>query len=64
MIPPRDPKEAHTDSARSYDLAIATMREREIRLGNIKPLPTNADECRWAQEGPLVDVIRTVRRRV
>lgn len=62
MIEPRDPKEAEDDSARCYSFAIASMREREIRLGNIKPIPTNAEECRWAEEGLPVEVLETVRR--
>jgi hypothetical protein len=40
-----------TDGARSYDMAIAILREKQIRAGNILPNPHNPEETRWASEG-------------
>jgi hypothetical protein len=40
-----------SDGARSYDLAIAILREKNIRAGWIQPNPHNPEEVRWASEG-------------
>lgn len=44
-----------TDGARSYDMAIAVLREKQIRAGNILPNPDNPEERRWAEEGRRED---------
>ena len=35
------------DAARCYELAYATIREREIRAGRIKPSPDRPWELEW-----------------
>ena len=44
-----------TDAARSYDFAIAVLREKNIRSGRILPGPDNTEERRWRDEGPRED---------
>ena len=43
-----DPRD---DSYKSWRLAIAIMRERCIRSGQVKPDPADPEEVRWAAEG-------------
>lgn len=57
----RDPAEAHDDSAKCYELALAAIREREIRAGNIQPSADRPDEIRWASEG-MIEKLETVSR--
>jgi len=40
-----------TDGARSYDEAIAAIREQLVRERKVQPLPNNDIEQRWAREG-------------
>lgn len=42
-----------TDGARSYDVAIAAIREQLVRERKVQPLPNNTTEQRWAREGVL-----------
>jgi N6-adenosine-specific RNA methylase IME4 len=42
---------ADDDARRSYDLAIASMREIKVRAG--KCVPLSATEARWAAEGEV-----------
>lgn len=44
-----------SDAASSYDFAIAVLREKNIRAGNILPCSYNPEEKRWAEEGPRED---------
>ena len=39
------------DAARSYDVAIAAIREQLVRERKVLPLPNNPTEERWAREG-------------
>ena len=39
------------DAARSYDEAIAAIRERLVRERKVLPLPNNLTEQQWAREG-------------
>ena len=40
-----------TDAARSYDVAIAAIREQLVRERKVLPLPNNPTEQQWAREG-------------
>lgn len=57
------PYDAADNSARGYDLAVASLRELAIRRGQIRPSADRPDEQRWAAEGdrPIPD-LDTVRR--
>lgn len=43
------------DGPRSYALAIACLREKCIRFGQVAPSPNDAEERRWAAAGPVPD---------
>lgn len=40
-----------TDGARSYDVAIAAIREQLVRERKVLLRPGHVDEQRWAREG-------------
>lgn len=51
------------DSIRSWNLALASMRELCIRRKQIQPREDNPDEIRWAREGDVpVSQLETVKR--
>ena len=49
------PQDRARDSYGSWCLAIAALRERNIRAGTIKPDPDRPNETRWQREGVRVD---------
>ena len=57
MADRRNPAEADDDSRRSFDLALAALREQHIRRHAILPRSDHPEEMRWAEEGE-VDVRR------
>lgn len=40
------------NSRRCYDLAIAVLREKDVRAHKVDPREDNEDEMRWWREGP------------
>lgn len=55
------PAEAADDARKCYDLAIAKLRELNIRRHNILPRPDDPEERRWAAEGPLPSATKGVK---
>ena len=51
------------NSAKSYGLAIETLREICVRRGQVRPSAERPDEARWAREGdrPIAE-LDTVRK--
>lgn len=47
-----------TDGLRSYDVAIAAIREQLVRERKVLPLPNNPTEQQWAREGVVLAAAR------
>lgn len=55
--------EPFADYFASYALGVSAIREQCVRSGVYPPRPNDADEIRWAKEGPRSpDKLDTARR--